>query len=86
MRRLPREKKATSEVDVDVAPRLSISNDIWILSFDTVTICQLYQLFANSEAASQRGKATSKVDVDKAPRLSISNDIWILSLFVTIFK
>ena len=31
MRRLPREEKATSEVDVDVAPRLSISNDIWIL-------------------------------------------------------
>ena len=45
MRRLPREEKATSEVDVDVAPRLSIINDIWILSFDTVTICQLYQLF-----------------------------------------
>ena len=39
MRRLPREEKATSEVDLDKAPRLSISNDIWILSSDTVTIC-----------------------------------------------
>ena len=35
MRRLPREEKATSEVDLDKAPRLSISNDIWILSSDT---------------------------------------------------
>ena len=56
MRRLPREEKATSEVDVDKAPRLSISNDNWILSSDTVTICQLNQLFSNSEAASQRRK------------------------------
>ena len=31
------------------APRFSISNDIWILSYDT--ICQTNQLFSNSEAA-----------------------------------
>ena len=58
MRRLPREEKAASEEDVDnffcislvdKAPRLSISNDIWILSSDT--ICQLNQSFSNSEAA-----------------------------------
>ena len=66
MRRLPREEKATSEVDVDKAPRLCISNDIWILSSDTVTICQLNQLFSNSEAASQREKATSEVDVGRS--------------------
>ena len=33
---------------LDKAPRLSISNIIWILSSDT--ICQLNQLFWNSEA------------------------------------
>ena len=35
--------------DIDKAPLPSISNDIWILSSDT--ICQLNQLFSNSEAA-----------------------------------
>ena len=34
---------------LDKAPRPSISNGIWILSSDT--ICQLNQLFSNSEAA-----------------------------------
>ena len=34
---------------IDKAPRPSISNVIWILSSDTV--CQLNQLFSNSEAA-----------------------------------
>ena len=34
---------------LDKAPRLSISNDFWILSSDT--ICQLNQIFSNSEAA-----------------------------------
>ena len=34
---------------IDKVPRPSISNVIWILSFDT--ICQLNQLFSNSEAA-----------------------------------
>ena len=34
--------------DIDKAPRPSISNNIWILSSD---ICQLNQLFSNSEAA-----------------------------------
>jgi len=34
---------------VDNAPRFSISNDIWILSSDT--ICQINQLFSKSEAA-----------------------------------
>ena len=34
---------------VDKAPRPSINNVIWILSSDT--ICQLNQLFSNSEAA-----------------------------------
>ena len=34
---------------LDKAPRLSISNDFWILSSDT--ICQLNQIFPNSEAA-----------------------------------
>ena len=29
----------------------SISNFIWILSSDTITICQLNQIFSNSEAA-----------------------------------
>ena len=33
------------------APRLSISNIIWILSSHTDTICQLSQLYSNSEAA-----------------------------------
>ena len=33
----------------DKAPSLRISNDFWILSFDT--IFQLNQLFSNSEAA-----------------------------------
>ena len=35
--------------DIDKAPLPSISNDIWILSSDV--ICQLNQLFSNSEAA-----------------------------------
>ena len=34
---------------VDKAPRPSISNVIWVLSSDT--ICQLNQLFSNSEVA-----------------------------------
>ena len=34
---------------IDKAPRPSISNVIWILS--SVTVCQLNQLFSNSEAA-----------------------------------
>ena len=34
--------------DKDKAPRPSISNDIWIMSS---IICQLNQLFSNSEAA-----------------------------------
>ena len=41
---------------LDKAPRLSISNDIWILSSDT--ICQLNQVFSSSEEAmmsKQRG-------------------------------
>ena len=40
---------AEKELRVDKAPRPSISNVIWILSSDT--ICQLNQLFSNSEAA-----------------------------------
>ena len=36
---------------VDKAPRLSISIVIWILSSDTVTICQFNQLHTNTEAA-----------------------------------
>ena len=36
---------------LDKAPRLSISIVIWILSSDTVTICQFNQLHTNSEAA-----------------------------------
>ena len=34
---------------LDKAPRPSISNVIWVLSSDTDTICQLNQLFSNSE-------------------------------------
>ena len=40
---------AEKELRVDKAPRPSISNVIWILSSDN--ICQLNQLFSNSEAA-----------------------------------
>ena len=36
-------------VIIDKAPRPSISNVIWVLSSDT--ICQLNQLFSNSEVA-----------------------------------
>ena len=38
-------------VNIDKAPRLSISIVIWILSSDTDTICQLNQFNTNSEAA-----------------------------------
>ena len=42
--------KFTKNTDwVDKAPRPSISNVIWVLSSDT--ICQLNQLFSNSEVA-----------------------------------
>ena len=45
---------------LDMAPRPSVSNVIWILSSDT--ICQLNQLFLNSEAAmlSRRGIIIAK--------------------------
>ena len=36
---------------IDKAPRPRISNVIWILPSDTVSICQLNQIFSNSEAA-----------------------------------
>ena len=40
-----RSSKQNSQQKLDKAPLLSISNDIWILH-----ICQLNQLFSNSEA------------------------------------
>ena len=49
----------------DKAPSLRISNDFWILSFDT--IFQLNQLFSNSEAALLSSKAqTTGVSVQPA--------------------
>ena len=44
-------RNVISNLGVDKAPRLGISIVIWILSSDTVTICQLNQFNTNSEAA-----------------------------------
>ena len=43
-----RSSKQNSQQKLDNAPLLTISNDIWILPFDTIG--QLIQLFSNSEA------------------------------------
>ena len=43
---------------VDKASRPIISNVIWILSSDTDTICQLNQLFSNSEPEIKSRMAT----------------------------
>ena len=52
---------------LDKAPRPSNSNVIWILSSDTDTICELNQLFSNSEAGADKSmicKPESKQEGD----------------------
>ena len=53
--------------DIDKAPRPSISNDDWIQSCD---ICQLNQLFSNSEAATLSSRTAQSTRLHKTLKQS----------------